>query len=97
MQFRSLLRQSAQFPNYNFREYAKRRTRDAFRARQHETEERKIQEYIQEGLKNLRMLKRQTVVSQFYQLEKLVVEGQKTGKETGNKGDRIRDRDQGWD
>lgn len=57
MQFRSLLRQSAQFPNYNFREYAKRRTRDAFRARQHETEERKIQEYIQEGLKNLRILK----------------------------------------
>ncbi|KAL8954314.1 MAG: hypothetical protein Q9183_007203, partial [Haloplaca sp. 2 TL-2023] len=29
--FRSLLRQSTQFAAYNFREYARRRTRDAFR------------------------------------------------------------------
>ncbi|XP_077660498.1 LYR motif-containing protein [Aspergillus fumigatus Af293] len=76
--FRSLLRQSSQFSNYNFREYARRRTRDAFREHQHETEERRIQELIQDGLQNLRMLKRQTVISQFYQLDKLVVEGQKT-------------------
>ena len=56
-QFRSLLRQSTQFANYNFREYARRRTLDAFREHQGETEDRKIQELIQEGLQNLRMLK----------------------------------------
>ncbi|KAL1963760.1 hypothetical protein VTN77DRAFT_7826 [Rasamsonia byssochlamydoides] len=95
--FRSLLRQSSQFTNYNFREYARRRTRDAFREHQKETEERKIQELIQEGLKNLRMMKRQTVISQFYQLDKLVVEGQKTGKETGNKGEIARQKDTSWD
>lgn len=56
-QFRSLLRQSTQFANYNFREYARRRTLDAFREHKGETEDRKIQELIQEGLQNLRMLK----------------------------------------
>ncbi|KAJ9202974.1 hypothetical protein DTO166G4_5709 [Paecilomyces variotii] len=95
--FRSLLRQSSQFANYNFREYARRRTRDAFHEHQHETEDRKIQELIQEGLRNLQMLKRQTTISQFYQLDRLVVEGQKTGKQTGNKGDIVRQKDTGWD
>ncbi|KAL2868464.1 LYR motif-containing protein [Aspergillus lucknowensis] len=95
--FRSLLRQSSQFSNYNFREYAIRRTKDAFREHQHETQERRIQELIQEGLQNLRMMKRQTVISQFYQLDRLVVEGQKTGKETGQEGAIVRQKDTGWD
>ncbi|KAM0096954.1 hypothetical protein ACP6JE_008535 [Aspergillus fumigatus] len=118
--FRSLLRQSSQFSNYNFREYARRRTRDAFREHQHETEERRIQELIQDGLQNLRMLKvspefytpvldkaippprtstcyRQTVISQFYQLDKLVVEGQKTGEQTGQEGGIVRQKDTGYD
>ncbi|GIC86584.1 LYR motif-containing protein [Aspergillus udagawae] len=95
--FRSLLRQSSQFSNYNFREYARRKTRDAFREHQHETEERRIQELIQDGLQNLRMLKRQTVISQFYQLDKLVVEGQKTGEQTGQEGGIVRQKDTGWD
>ncbi|KAL3466764.1 hypothetical protein BJX64DRAFT_249850 [Aspergillus heterothallicus] len=95
--FRSLLRQSSQFSNYNFREYAVRRTKDAFRENQHETQERRIQELIQEGLQGLRMMKRQTVISQFYQLDRLVVEGQKTGKETGQEGGIVRQKDTGWD
>ena len=33
---------------------------------------------MSKGLKELRMMKRQTVVSQFYQLDRLVVEGGKT-------------------
>jgi len=95
--FRSLLRQSSQFSNYNFREYARRKTRDSFREHQNESEERRIQELIQTGLQDLRLLKRQTVISQFYQLDKLVVEGQKSGKETGNRGDIVRQKDTGWD
>ncbi|OJJ43438.1 hypothetical protein ASPZODRAFT_19529 [Penicilliopsis zonata CBS 506.65] len=95
--FRSLLRQSSQFSNYNFRQYALRRTRDAFREHQTEKEERRIQELMQEGLQNLRMLKRQTVISQFYQLDKLVVEGQKSGKQTGHEGNLVRQKDTGWD
>ncbi|KAJ6157355.1 hypothetical protein N7470_004947 [Penicillium chermesinum] len=95
--FRSLLRQSAQFSNYNFREYARRKTIDSFREHQNESEERRVQELIQDGLQSLRLLKRQTVISQFYQLDKLVVEGQKTGKETGDKGEIVRQKDTGWD
>lgn len=57
LQFRSLLRQSSQFAAYNFREYAKRRTRDAFREHRAETEEGKVQELMQKGLKELQVLK----------------------------------------
>ncbi|ORY19840.1 hypothetical protein BCR34DRAFT_595286 [Clohesyomyces aquaticus] len=95
--YRSLLRQSRQFAAYNFREYAKRRTRDAFREHQKETEDRRIQELMQKGIKELQVLKRQTVISQFYQLDKLVVEGGKTGKQTGEEGSIVRQKDTGWD
>ncbi|KAJ5233656.1 uncharacterized protein N7469_005422 [Penicillium citrinum] len=94
--FRSLLRTSSQFSNYNFREYARRKTRDMFREHQNETQERRIQELMQEGLQSLRQLKRQTIISQFYQLDKLVVEGQETGKETGGQGGIVRQKDTGY-
>ncbi|KAL9605536.1 MAG: hypothetical protein Q9179_001292 [Wetmoreana sp. 5 TL-2023] len=55
--FRSLLRQSSQFAAYNFREYAKRRTKDAFREHSGETEERRIQDLMQKGLKELQIMK----------------------------------------
>ena len=54
---RSLLRQSSQFAAYNFREYAKRRTKDAFREHQEEVDERRIQDLLQKGLKELQMMK----------------------------------------
>ncbi|KAI5380576.1 hypothetical protein J4E82_000533 [Alternaria postmessia] len=95
--YRSLLRQSSQFAAYNFREYAKRRTRDAFRDSKNVTEERTIQELVQKGLSELQMLKRQTVISQFYQIDRLVVEGGKEGKQKGNRNGIVRVKDQGWD
>lgn len=55
--FRSLLRQSRQFAAYNFREYAKRRTRDAFREHSLESDARKVQELMQHGLKELQGMK----------------------------------------
>jgi hypothetical protein len=38
---------------------------------------------------------RQTVISQFYQLDRLVVEGGKQGKQTGDSNDIMRVKDQG--
>jgi hypothetical protein len=38
---------------------------------------------------------RQTVISQFYQIDRLVVEGGKEGKQTGGRNDIIRQKDQG--
>lgn len=55
--YRSLLRQSKQFANYNFRMYAWRRTRDAFREHQKENDPRAIQELVQRGLKELQVMK----------------------------------------
>ncbi|KAJ3494572.1 hypothetical protein NLG97_g3993 [Lecanicillium saksenae] len=46
-----------QFTAYNFREYAKRRTRDAFREHKTEKDSRKVQELIQNGLKELQVMK----------------------------------------
>lgn len=39
---------------------------------------------------------RQTVVSQFFQLDRLVVEGGKTGKQTGNRGGIVRQTEHGY-
>lgn len=44
-----------------------------------------------------RSWQRQTIVSQFYQLDRLVVEGGKTGKETGDGNSILRQKDTGWD
>ncbi|KAF3162088.1 LYR motif-containing protein 4 [Orbilia oligospora] len=95
--YRSLLRTSSQFATYNFREYAKRRTRDAFREHRHETDERRVQELVQRGLKDLNLLRRQTMISSFYQLDKLVVEGGAEGKEKGNRGGILRQKELGYD
>jgi hypothetical protein len=57
LQYRSLLRQANQFAAYNFREYAKRRTKDEFREHRGETDERKVQELFQKGLKELQVMK----------------------------------------
>ncbi|KAF4122872.1 LYR motif-containing protein 4 [Geosmithia morbida] len=72
--YRQLLRQGSQFTAYNYREYAKRRTRDAFRENMSVEEPRKIQELVQKGLNDLQLMKRQTIIGQFFQLDRLVVE-----------------------
>ncbi|TVY55943.1 LYR motif-containing protein [Lachnellula suecica] len=95
--YRQLLRQGDQFAAYNFREYAKRRTRDAFREHRDVKGEREVQELMQKGLKELQSMKRQTVVSQFFQLDRLVVEGGKSGKQGGRRNDIVRQKDTGWD
>lgn len=56
-QYRQLLRQGGHFAAYNFREYAKRRTRDAFREHKDLKDEREIQELMQKGLKELQSMK----------------------------------------
>lgn len=57
LQYRQLLRQGEQFAAYNFREYARRRTRDAFREHKDVGDERRIQELMQKGLKELQTMK----------------------------------------
>jgi len=59
-QYRQLLRQGEQFAAYNFREYAKRRTRDSFREHKDVQDQRQIQELMQKGLKELQSMKVRT-------------------------------------
>ncbi|KAK3394122.1 hypothetical protein B0H63DRAFT_460087 [Podospora didyma] len=95
--YRQLLRQGNQFAAYNFREYAKRRTRDAFRENKNVDDPRRVQELLQHGLKELQMLKRQTIISGFYQQDRLVVEGGLSGKDEGGNEGIVRQKDTGWD
>ncbi|CAG9940898.1 unnamed protein product [Clonostachys rosea f. rosea IK726] len=95
--YRQLLRQGNQFTAYNFREYAKRRTRDAFREHVAVNDPRKIQELVQQGLKDLQVMKRQTVIGQFYQLDRLVVEGGISGKNNSEESAVMRQKQQGYD
>jgi hypothetical protein len=62
-QYRQLLRQGEQFAAYNFREYAKRRTRDAFREHKDVQDERQVQELMQKGLKELQSMKVRSTLS----------------------------------
>lgn len=72
--YRSLLKAGSQFSQYGFREYARRRTRDAFREHKSETDPQKMQELVSRGVNELQMVRRQTVISQMYNIDKLVVE-----------------------
>lgn len=94
-QYRSLLRTSNNFSAYNFREYAKRRTRDSFRSHQHESDPEKINSLVKRAEEDLKMLQRQTTLSQFFQLDRLVVEGGVEGKDA--QGARARQKETGWD
>ncbi|KAL7272033.1 hypothetical protein RUND412_005172 [Rhizina undulata] len=94
--YRNLLRFSNKFAAYNFREYARRRTRDAFREHKDEQDAQQVQELIQHGLRELQVLKRQTMISQFFQMDRLVVEGQASGRQTGTEGDLCRQKDLGY-
>ncbi|KEZ39303.1 hypothetical protein SAPIO_CDS9987 [Scedosporium apiospermum] len=72
--YRQLLRQGQQFSAYNFREYAKRRTRDAFRENMTVKDPEQITQLLSKGRQELEVVKRQTVISQFYKFDPLVLE-----------------------
>jgi hypothetical protein len=55
--FRSLLRQSNQFAAYNFREYAKRRTRDAFREGKAVRDDEGVRGLVQKAKRELAVLR----------------------------------------
>ncbi|KAF8925232.1 hypothetical protein EDD21DRAFT_360692 [Dissophora ornata] len=72
--YRSLLHHSSKFAAYNFRDYAVRRTRDAFHAAKNETDPEKIQVLIHKAQQQLEVVKRQSLISRLYSGQKLVVE-----------------------
>lgn len=72
--YKALLRHGSKFSDYNFREYAVRRTRDAFRQHQHETDQQVIRKLYYDGLNNLAIVKRQAAISQMFKADPVIIE-----------------------
>ncbi|CAG4949772.1 unnamed protein product [Parnassius apollo] len=74
--YKSLMRESAKFSNYNFRSYALRRVRDAFKEHKSLADKKLINKEYQFAKDNLAIIKRQVVIGEMYKTEKLVIENQ---------------------
>ena len=72
--YRRLLRLSGQFSLYNYREYARRRVRAAFRANKLTTDPDKVSKLHSEAVASVGLLQRQTKLTQMYAIDKLVLE-----------------------
>ncbi|ESP01871.1 hypothetical protein LOTGIDRAFT_200002 [Lottia gigantea] len=72
--YRKLLREGKQLSDYNFRFYAQRRVRDAFKENKSVSDPQTIEKLIQKSQTNLEILKRQVLVEKLYGKGKLVIE-----------------------
>ncbi|XP_031735314.1 LYR motif-containing protein 4 [Anarrhichthys ocellatus] len=57
--YRVMLTESKKFPSYNFRTYAVRRVRDAFRANRKVEDPKAVERLMVEGQQTLELIKRQ--------------------------------------
>lgn len=78
--YRALLRHGGKFADYNFREYAVRRTRHAFATAKTETDPAVIKQAYYDGLNTLAVVKRQSSISQMFAAAPTVLEQQQPGK-----------------
>ncbi|VVC37806.1 Complex 1 LYR protein [Cinara cedri] len=72
--YKNMLRESGRFSFYNYRMYALRRVKDAFRQHKSIHEPSEIQLHLKEANKFLNIIKRQVIVGDLYKFEKLVIE-----------------------
>ncbi|OWR43403.1 hypothetical protein KGM_203586 [Danaus plexippus plexippus] len=72
--YKSLMKESHKFSNYNFRAYALRRVRDAFKENKSLMDSKTIKKEFLHGKENLELIKRQVIIGDMYKAEKLVIE-----------------------
>ncbi|XP_069033727.1 LYR motif-containing protein 4 isoform X2 [Embiotoca jacksoni] len=72
--YRTMLRESNKFPSYNYRTYALRRVRDAFRANGKVEDPKTVERLMEEGQQTLALIQRQVSVGRMYETQKTVVE-----------------------
>ncbi|CAH0716790.1 unnamed protein product, partial [Brenthis ino] len=72
--YKALMKESQKFSNYNFRAYAIRRVRDAFKESKSLSDPKLIKKEFDFGKENLEIIKRQVVIGDMYKIEKLVIE-----------------------
>ncbi|XP_040839963.1 LYR motif-containing protein 4 [Ochotona curzoniae] len=74
--YRAMLRESKQFSAFNYRTYAVRRIRDAFRENKNVEDPVRIQALVSKAKRDLEMIRRQVHIGQLYSTDKLVIENQ---------------------
>lgn len=72
--YKQLLRYSSRMASYNFRQYAVRRVRDSFIANKALSDPAAIKQELEKGYQQLEVVKRQSLISQMYKGDRLVVE-----------------------
>ncbi|CAH3141873.1 unnamed protein product [Porites lobata] len=72
--YRQMLRIGRSFTSYNYRMYATRRIRDAFRENRDISDPDVIKSLMKKGQDSLEMMKRQVSLGQMYRHTKLVIE-----------------------
>lgn len=74
--YRAMLRESKRFGAYNYRTYAIRRIRDAFRENKNVKDPVEIQALVNKAKRDLGIIRRQVHIGQMYSTDKLVIENQ---------------------
>mmetsp|Transcript_5879 Transcript_5879/g.17646 ORF Transcript_5879/g.17646 Transcript_5879/m.17646 type:complete len:91 (+) Transcript_5879:99-371(+) len=77
--YRSLLRQSHKFSDYNFRMLAIRRVKEKFRENRNETDKVKLDALYEDAQKNLGMLERQTAIGEMFRWAPVAIDDERRG------------------
>ncbi|XP_072235131.1 LYR motif-containing protein 4 [Leuresthes tenuis] len=72
--YKMMLKESSKFPSYNYRTYAMRRVRDAFRANRKVGDQKTVERLMEEGQQTLALIQRQVTIGRMYEAQKTVVE-----------------------
>ncbi|XP_006141303.1 LYR motif-containing protein 4 isoform X1 [Tupaia chinensis] len=78
--YRAMLRESKHFSSYNYRTYAVRRIRDAFRENKNVKDPVEIQALVSKAKRDLEIIRRQVYIGQLYSTDKLIIENQEKPK-----------------
>lgn len=73
--YKIMLKESAKFPDFNFRSYAVRRIRDGFKQAKNLNEPAQIQKQVEYARQNLEVIKRQAMIGHMFDIhQKLSIE-----------------------
>ncbi|XP_066124518.1 LYR motif-containing protein 4 isoform X1 [Saccopteryx bilineata] len=78
--YRAMLRESKHFSAYNYRTYAIRKIRDAFRENKNVKDPVEIQTLMNKAKRDLEVIRRQVHIGQLYSTDKLIIESQEKPK-----------------
>ncbi|KAL4635387.1 LYR motif-containing protein 4 [Arapaima gigas] len=72
--YRMLLKESSKFSSYNYRTYALRRVRDAFKDNKNVDDPTTVEQLLQKARENLAIIQRQVSIGKLYSAQRTVVE-----------------------